>query len=52
MQHGDQAGSSPALSASIRPRHIGHVLEWSRTACAFVQVILTTCVLLRVLGVL
>ncbi len=52
MQRGDQGSSSSALSTSIRPRHIGHVLEWWRTACAFVQIILTTCVLLRAFGVL
>jgi hypothetical protein len=51
-QHGDKASSSAAPSTSIRPRHIGHVLEWTRTACAFVQIIITTCVLLRAFGVL
>jgi hypothetical protein len=52
MQRLHQGSSSSAASTSIRPRHIGHVLEWSRTACAFVQIILTACVLLRAFGVL
>jgi hypothetical protein len=36
----------------MRPKHIGHWLEWSRTLCALLQVLLTCLVALRVFGIL
>jgi len=56
MQHGDEtdhttharAVRAPDAHRSLRPRHVGHVLEWMRTGCALAAVTLQ-CVVLVVL---
>ena len=56
LQHGDETEHiTPARAVraadagrSLRPKHVGHVLEWMRTVCAVAAVTLQ-CVVLVVL---
>ena len=50
IEHVTKARSGRYADArhSLRPRHVGHVLEWLRTACAVAAVTLQ-CVVLIVL---
>jgi hypothetical protein len=41
-------GRAADARRSLRPRHVGHVLEWMRTACAVAAVTLQ-CIVLVVL---